>query len=63
MFTRRTSAQVAPICVRVVVTAPPTLYIKSCCELNTSPMRTLRLKSLICIQSVVRASDRKEKGT
>ena len=34
-FTRRTSAQAVPICIRVL-TAPPTLYIKSCCGLNTS---------------------------
>ena len=35
MITRRTSAQVVPICVRVL-TAPPTLFIKSHCGLNTS---------------------------
>ena len=34
-FTRRTSAQAVPVCVRVL-TAPPTLYIKSRCRLNTS---------------------------
>ena len=34
MFTRRISAQAVPICVRVL-TAPPTLYIKSRCRLNT----------------------------
>ena len=34
MFTRRTSAQAVPICVRVL-TAPPILYIKSHCRLNS----------------------------
>ena len=32
-FTRRTSAQAVPVCVRVL-TAPPTLYLKSCCGLT-----------------------------
>ena len=35
MFTKRTSAQVVPVCVRVL-TAPPILYLKSRCGLNTS---------------------------
>ena len=33
-FTRRTSAQAVPVCVRVLI-APPTLYLKSRCRLNT----------------------------
>ena len=34
-FTRRTSAQAVPVCVRVL-TAPPTLYLKFRCGLNTA---------------------------
>ena len=37
MFTRRTSAQAVPVCVRVL-TAPPILYIKSHCGLNNHPV-------------------------
>ena len=36
-FIRRTSAQVVPVCVRVL-TAPPTLYLKSRCGPNILPL-------------------------
>ena len=41
-FTKRTSAQTVPVCVRVL-TAPPTLYIKSRCGLNRVPMQRVAL--------------------
>ena len=43
--TGRTSAQAVPVCVRVL-TAPPTLYIKSRCGLNTHPDITFAVSTL-----------------
>ena len=40
-LTRRTSAQAVPVCVRVL-TAPPTLYIKSHCRLNIKDVKQVR---------------------
>ena len=45
MFTRRTSAQAVPICIRIL-TAPSTLYIKSSCRLNISWTSKLALLTI-----------------
>ena len=48
-FTRRTSAQAVPVCVRVL-TVPPTLYIKSCCGLNTFKVREVVGHTNFCLE-------------